>query len=94
MTDLLQMRVFFFISSIGFVVVTILVSILLVRIIRITHAFEILLAKASAQIATIGDTTKEMIDDIHDSTFFNFLFKGRSKHTKTSVSHRAKKDTN
>ncbi len=90
MTSLLQMQIFFFISSIGFIIVAALVIILLVKVISISNTFHKMVKKVEHDIDTLGDTTKEMIEDIRDSVFFNFLFKGRSK-KKSSVA-RGKKD--
>ncbi|MFA5840660.1 MAG: hypothetical protein WC847_00055 [Candidatus Paceibacterota bacterium] len=82
MNALLQMQVFFFISSIGFVIVGILAAIFLFYLIRATNTFSRILEKAEKDINDIGDATKEVLDDMRDSAVFNFLFGKKRKHRK------------
>lgn len=82
MDALLQMQVFFFISSIGFVIVGILVAIFMFYLIRATNTFSRILEKAEKDINDLGDTTKEVLDDIRDSAVFNFLFGKKRKRRK------------
>jgi len=77
-----QSEVFFFISSIGFVTLWILVAIFLVYLIRATNAFSKIMEKAEKDINEIGDTTKEMIEDMKDSVIFNFLFRKKKRRRK------------
>ena len=79
MDTLLQSQVFFFISSIGFVLLWVFVAILLFYLIRVTRAFSRIMDKVEDNINRIGDTTKEMLSDLRDSTFFNFLFRKKRK---------------
>ena len=82
MDTLLQSQVFFFISSIGFVVLWIFVAILLFYLIRATNTFSKIIDKVEKDVDSIGDTTKEMLEEVRDSTVFNFLFRKKKKRRK------------
>ncbi|MFA5791770.1 MAG: hypothetical protein WC884_01900 [Candidatus Paceibacterota bacterium] len=82
MDTLLQMQVFFFISSLGFVFLWILFAIFLFYLIRATKTFSRILKRIEKDVDNIGDTTKEMLDDMRESTIFNFLFRKKKKHRK------------
>jgi uncharacterized protein YqhQ len=82
MDTLLQSQVFFFISSIGFILLWILVAIFLFYLIRATNTFSRIMDRVEKDIDNIGDTTKEMLDDVRESTVFNFLFKKKRKSRK------------
>lgn len=76
--------IFFFISSVGFVFLWILVGILLIYLIRITRTFSRIMDRLEGDINKLSDATKEVILEIRESSFFNFLFgkKKRRKNTK------------
>ena len=78
-----QSQVFFFISSIGFVVVAILVAIFMFYLIRTTNSVSKIVEKAEKDIDKIGDTTKEMIEDVRHSAVFSFLFRKKKKSRKS-----------
>lgn len=81
--DTTQSEIFFIISSIGFVLLWILVAIFLIYLIRAMRTIDRVVERAEKEVDTISDATKEMIEDIKDSTIFNFLFKKkRSKSAK------------
>lgn len=82
MDTILQSQIFFFISSIGFVLLWILVAVFLFYLIRATKSFSRIINKLEKDIDEIGDTTKELIEEIRNSTVFNFLFKKKRKHKK------------
>jgi len=82
MNALLQSQVFFFISSVGFVLLWIFVAVLLFYLIRITRSFSRIMDKIEDNINKIGDTTKEMLEDLRDSTLFNFFLRKRRKSRK------------
>lgn len=82
MDSILQMQVFFFISSIGFVVVTIFVSIFLYYLIRATNTFSRILEQMEKDINSMGDTTKEILDEIRDSALFSFFLGKKRKSRK------------
>ena len=69
-----QSEVFFFISSIGFITLWILVAIFLVYLIRIMHTFTRIMEKVEKDIDKISETTRDMFLDMRESTVFRFLF--------------------
>src|SRR3989344_2920376 len=71
----LQSQVFFFISSVGFVMLWILTAIFLFYLIRATNTFSRIMDKIEKNIDNVGDTTKELLEDVRDSAVFNFLFR-------------------
>lgn len=82
MDTILQSQVFFFISSIGFVLLWILVAIFLFYLIRATNTFSKIMNRVEKDIDNIGDTTKEMLEEVRESVIFNFLFKKKKKRRK------------
>ena len=83
MNALEQSQIFFFISSIGFVVLGLLVGILLFYLIRVSHTFSRIIDKAEEDINNIGDTTKEILAEIRDNNLFQFLAKFFKKKRKS-----------
>ncbi len=79
MNTLMQSEIFFFISSIGFIVLGILIAAALIYILRSLHLFSKILKKAEKDIDSMGDTTKEMLEDLRDSTVFRFLVGNRKR---------------
>ena len=79
MDTLLQTQIFFFISSIGFIFLWILIAIFLFFLVRATNTFSRIMEKVEKDIENIGDTTKEMLEEVKDSVIFNFLFKKKKK---------------
>jgi large-conductance mechanosensitive channel len=69
-----QTQVFFFISSVGFVVLWIFTAVFLFYLIRATNTLSRILEKAEKDINDLGETTKEIIEEIRDNKIFNFLF--------------------
>jgi len=82
MDAILQSQIFFFISSIGFIILWALVAIFLFYLIRATNTFSKILEQIEKDIDNIGDTTKEMLEEVKESTVFNFLFRKKKKHRK------------
>lgn len=75
MEGILQSQVFFFVSSVGFIILGLLTAVLIIYLIRATRTFNNILEQAEEDIDNIGDTTKEMLEDVRDSVIFNFLFR-------------------
>ncbi len=71
-------EVFFIISSVGFVTLWILIAIVLAYILRAVHTFSRIITRVERDINTIGDTTKELLEDMQTSSVYKFLF-GRRK---------------
>ncbi len=87
MDTLAQSQMFFFISSVGFVTFWVFLSILIIYLIRAVYIFSRILEKVEYSIDTIGDTTKELINEIKNSALINllnFFFKKKRKPHKGS----------
>jgi len=82
MDAIMQMQVFFFISSIGFIILWTLTAIFLFYLIRATDTFSRIMGKIEKDVNNIGDTTKEMLEEVKDSIVFNFLFRKKKKNRK------------
>jgi large-conductance mechanosensitive channel len=76
-----QTQLFFFISSVGFVFLWILVAIFLFYLIRVASTLSRITEKFERDINNIGDTTKELLSEMRDNAVFNFLF-GKKKRKK------------
>jgi uncharacterized protein YoxC len=79
MDTIAQSEVFFLISSIGFVVLWILTAVFLVYLIQGMHTLSRIMDKIEKDIEHIGDTTKEMVEDVRASAIFQFLFRKKRK---------------
>lgn len=79
MTSIAQSEIFFFISSIGFVILGILVAIILALSIKALNSFTRILTKIEDSLDTIGDTTMELIEDLQSNVFFRILFNPKRK---------------
>ena len=79
MSSIDQTQVFFLISSVGFVLMWILVAIFLFYLIRTIKTFYRIIGKIENQINNIGDTTREMVEDMKDSLIFKFLFRKKKR---------------
>lgn len=79
MTNLMQSEIFFFISSIGFIILGGIFTIILLRISRAIDSFLRILEKLEKDAGEIGEEAKEMIEEIHDSNTFRFLFGKKKK---------------
>jgi len=74
-----QTDIFFFISSTGFITLWILVVIFLIYLIRAMNTFSRILEQIEKGINDIGDTTKDMLEDMRDSAVFRFIFGKKRK---------------
>ena len=77
-----QTDIFFFISSVGFITLWILVAIFLVYLIRTMHSFSKIMKQIEKDIEKISETTKDMFLNMRESTVFNFLFGKKRKSRK------------
>ncbi|MEI6281041.1 MAG: hypothetical protein WCP17_03535 [bacterium] len=82
MNGIQEVQVFFLISSFGFVFLWILTGIFLFYLIRATKILYKIMSKVEKDIDNIGDTTKEMLEDVRESVVFNFLFRKKKKSRK------------
>jgi large-conductance mechanosensitive channel len=71
--------IFFTISSVGFIVLFIILAILLYYVIAAVRAFNELTEKIERNIETVGYAGRELVEDIRDSMAFRFLFKRKRK---------------
>lgn len=79
MDTLLKADIFFFISSIGFLVLWILTAVFLFYLIRAAKIFSRIMEKIEKNIDDVGDMTKEMLEDIRENVIFKFLFGKKKK---------------
>lgn len=84
---LIHADIFFFISSIGFTIVTIALLIGLFYIIRVVRSVDRITTKIEEGIDTVGDDAKNLISDLRDSVVFRMIFGGR-KRKMTSTEHK------
>ena len=87
MNTLMQSEVFFFISSVGFIILWILMAIFLIYLIRAMNSFSRMMNKVEKNVGDISDEAKEMVEDIRESTVFQFLFKKKRKHRGDKSAH-------
>ena len=73
-----QSEIFFFISSIGFIILWIFLIILLFYAIRAMRAFSRIADSAEKDLNRIGENAEEMLEDIRESFIYKMIF-GRKK---------------
>lgn len=76
---LVHADIFFFISSIGFIIVTLILSVGLVYMIGVLKSVRRITDKIEADIDKVGQETKELVEDLRDSTAFRLMFGGHKK---------------
>lgn len=79
MNTLVHADIFFFISSIGFVIIFSLLVVALVYGIRLLRRVDHISKKIEASIDIAADDTKALIADLRDSVAFRFLFGKRRR---------------
>jgi hypothetical protein len=67
--------VFFMISSVGFIVLFIVLAILLYYLIKAVRAFRELTEKIERNIDSVGYAGRELIDEMRHSAAFRLLFR-------------------
>ena len=82
MNTLLQSEIFFFISSIGFIFLWILIAILLFYLIKIAKIFSRITSKLEREIDNIGEVAKKTIKGLKESAILSFFFKEKKKKNK------------
>ncbi len=83
MSNILHSEIFFFISSIGFAVLAVLLSILIIYLIRATKTFHSIMEKIESDIDNIGDVTRDLFEEVKESTIFNLFFKKKKRRSKS-----------
>lgn len=86
MTTLQQADIFFFISSIGFIVLFVIALVLGLYLIRIFKSVSRITEQVERDIDTIGDTAKDFVFDLRESPVFSLFFRKRKKYTKSKLS--------
>ena len=74
MEHLMQMDIFFFISSIGFVILIGLMTIVLIRVIRILGSAHRVMLMIERTAGTLSDEAKDLLSDIQQSRAYTLLF--------------------
>src|SRR3989338_2065234 len=69
-----QTQIFFFISSVGFIILGILSAIFLIYLIRTMNTFSRIMDKMEKNLDEISDEAKDLIEDVRESMIFRFLF--------------------
>jgi len=82
MNNVIHADIFFFISSIGFVVLFIMLVIIGVYMIQLSRTVVRISKKVEQDIDTIGDTAKDLVLDLKENSIFSLLFRKRKKYTK------------
>jgi len=86
METLLKADVFFFITSISVVVLTIILSVFLYYLIGAMRHFKKLAIKLEENLGSASVQVEEMVERVSDSFVFSFLFpKKRKKHSKSGL---------
>lgn len=83
--ELIYADTFFLISSIGFIVVAIVLVIGLIYMISILRSVRRITEKIEAGIETVGEDAKELIGDLRESTAFRMIFGGRFRRKQRPV---------
>jgi hypothetical protein len=78
MQTLIHADMFFFISSIGFVLLWVLMAVALIYVIKLFRSVLRVTRIIERDVAAIGEDTKDLIRDLRKSRAFSFLF-GTSK---------------
>lgn len=88
---LIHADIFFFIASIGFVLITCILAVGLVYMIGILQSVRRITDKIESGIATVGEDAKELVSDLRESMAFRMLFGGRKRNDATNKDKKAKK---
>jgi DNA integrity scanning protein DisA with diadenylate cyclase activity len=70
--------IFFLVSTIGFIIIFILLAAVLIYLIRLLNSVARISKKIEKDIDNIGDTAKNFIMQLSDSTIFSWIFGTKS----------------
>ncbi|MDD5083401.1 MAG: hypothetical protein PHT88_00490 [Candidatus Moranbacteria bacterium] len=76
---LIHADTFFFISSVGFVVLTTLIAAGLLYIIGILRSVKRITDKIENGLDTVGEDMQELVSDLRESRVFRMIFGGRKR---------------
>lgn len=79
MENLLQSEIFFFISSLSFILLTILLSIAVIYIISILRDFKSISRKIKSGADYAGEHVEELAKNLEDSAIYKFIFGKKRK---------------
>ena len=84
MNTILQSQIFFFISSLGFIILFILGAVILVYLIRVMRTFSKIIEKADKDIDAFRQAINDLLEGILNNSFFRLFSKSkkRTSHTK------------
>lgn len=72
--------IFFIISSVGFIVLFIVLAILLYYLIKAVRAFKELTEKIERNVDSVGYAGRELIDEMRNSAAFRLLFRPKRRY--------------
>ena len=75
MPTVLNSEIFFFISSLGFIIIFIVLVILIYYLIKAVRSFTQLMEKIEKNVDTVGDAGRDLIDEMKNSMTFRLLFR-------------------
>jgi amino acid permease len=75
-------EVFFFISSVGFIIIWLLAVVFAFYLIAAVKTFSRIVSKIEQSVDSVGDITKELLGEVKESMIFKFLF-GKKKRAKS-----------
>ena len=78
METLIHADIFFFITSIAVVILTIILAIAGFYFIRILRSFDAISEKLKETVNTASDDIQDIVSQVHESPAFRFLFGRRS----------------
>lgn len=81
MTAIMKSDIFFFISSVGFIIIGLTLVIFLIYTIKAVRSFNSLVEKMESEINNLGDTASDLVDDIRTSFVYKMLFNPKRKRT-------------
>ena len=84
MNTILQSQIFFFISSLGFIILFILGAVILVYLIRVMRTFSKIIEKADKDIDAFRQAINDLLEGILNNPLFRLFSKSkkRTSHTK------------
>jgi hypothetical protein len=79
METLIHADIFFFVATIGLVIILALIVIGLIQLIRLFRVLERISLRIEKKIDEVGDATKELVEDLRSNRIFSWLFGGRRR---------------
>ncbi len=83
MESIIKSDIFFFITSISVVVLTVFLGIIGFYIVRIVRNFSHISETLKNSVDDADSEVREMVEHVKESAVFNFIFGKKKKHTKS-----------